>query len=163
MKQYYFIFLLTLFLNPESLAQSTPRHTLFLSNGYTFNPALQLNGDAVEESRGYVVTAGLMYRMFSYKKIHTEIGLAAKSIFSSGTVNDESYYTSALRLAMPLKFTVALSDQWEVSSGFSFQNNVEIRKVDFRLRDKYSWRVDFLTEARYLLNERWFLTLGCRF
>jgi len=136
------------------------RHTIFFNNGYTFNNSIELNGEPVQDSRGYNFNLGLMYRVFTSKVFNTEIGLAGKTIFSTGLINNERFNARTLRLAMPIKFIIPITSTWTLGSGFRFQNNVDVSEFDIRLRDKYSWRVDFITEARYFLNKQWYLSIG---
>ncbi len=140
--------------------QAQSKHALFLSTGYTYNTSIRINGEEVKDSEGYVLNYGLNYRILQFKTFSTEIGLAGKTIFSSGELRRERFSANTLRLAMPIKFVVPVSKKWSATSGFIFQNNVDISEFDFRLRDKYSWRVDFATEARYTINKYWYLTGG---
>ena len=141
-------------------AQAQSRYSVFLNAGYSYNETFKLNDEEVKNSIGYVFYMGLAYKVIRYKKMYSEIGLAGKTIFSSGEIAGSFYSARTLRLAMPLKFAFPVSDKWEIFSGFVFQNNVDVSEFDIRLRDKYSWRVDYSLEAKYLLNNRWYLTAG---
>ena len=158
MKIMYLLFFSILYSVSGVFAQA--RHTIFLTTGYTYNNFVEINKEEVLNSNGFLLALGFNYKLFTFKKTYTEIGLAAKSIFSSGILNDNRFNAQTLRLAMPLKVTYPLSNKWEASGGFIFQNNVDIGELDFKLRDKYSWRVDMLVEAKYLLNEHWYSTAG---
>ena len=138
------------------------RHSLFLNAGYTYNTKITINDQEVKNSEGLLLTIGGLYKVYSYKSFYTEIGLAGKTIFASGEVNEKRFNSRTLRLAVPVKLNYKLSPKWEGTGGFIFQNNTDLSKLDLRLRDKYSWRVDFLAEVKYILNEQWFVTTGLK-
>lgn len=140
--------------------QAQSRHTFFVNAGPAFNPYIKLNGEEVEQSKGYTINLGLMYKVLRFKQTYTEIGFAGKTIFSTGIINEKRFRARTLRLAMPVKMVFPFLDKWAIASGFRFQNNVDVSEFDIRLRDKYSWRVDFLTEIRYQLNPLWYLNIG---
>ncbi|MFT5168944.1 MAG: outer membrane receptor protein involved in Fe transport [Saprospiraceae bacterium] len=160
MKKNYLLILIIFYAVLSVQAQS--KYAIFLNSGYTYNESLELNGEEVKNSLGYVFTLGLTYKAITYKSIYAEIGLAGKTIFSSGKVDGRFYNARTFRVAMPVKFVFPIADKWEVSSGVVVQNNVDFSEFDLRLRDKYSWRINFLAEAKYRLNSRWYLTAGLR-
>ncbi len=159
MKRIYPILFILIFISFEAYSQS--KHSLFINTGYTYNDLIKLNDVVVEKSKGYILTVGLTYRAFSLKYLFGEIGLSGKGIFSSGKVDGVSFSANTLRLAVPTKIVIPTSNKkWMFVSGFVFQNNVDVSKIDFRLRDKYSWRVDFLLETRYRIKNQWYLSTG---
>lgn len=155
MKKKYllFFFILAAF---EMLAQ--PRSSIFLNSGYSFSNSLQLNDEKVKNSRGYIITFGGSLKVFSIKKKYLSIGIAGKTIFASGKVNDEKYNASTIRLVFPLKMIFPLTEKWGVSTGFNFQNNIDFNDPDFRLGYKYLWRIDYSAGMKYLLANQWYLT-----
>jgi len=158
MNKFIFLLLVVLVVPISSLAQL--RHTLYGNVGYTFSPDIELGRGEVKKSRGTMLTLGGRWRIFTYKKTEMEIGLAAKSVLASGLIDDRSFRAATLRMAVPIRVAVPINNLWGVSGSFVFQNNVDFRELDLRLRDKYSWRVDFLTEANYQLNDRWSMSAG---
>ncbi len=157
MKKNAFLFLVLLCMTESAAAQA--RHTLYGNMGYTFNQSAESDAD-IKNTKGFAFTLGGRYRLFSIKKVDVEIGLAAKTILAAGKLDSISYSSSTLRMAVPVRFSVPLSEKWGASGSFIFQNNVDFRQFDLRLRDKYSWRLDFLGEANYQLNDKWYLTAG---
>ncbi|MFT4664269.1 MAG: hypothetical protein ACI8YQ_003420 [Polaribacter sp.] len=144
-------------------SQVPSKHSLFLDASYSFNKDVSIAGIPVEGSRGTNVTIGGTYRIFRYKKFQTELGLAAKTIFASGKRNNKSFSATTLRLGMPLNLTLAINQKWTISSGFFLQNNVDLSEFDLRLRDKYSWRVNFIPELRYTFYPLWQVNLKGHF
>ena len=71
-----------------------PRRSIFLNSGYSFSNSLELNNEKVKNSRGYVITLGGSLKMFSIKKTYLTIGIAGKTIFTSGSVNGENFSAS---------------------------------------------------------------------
>ncbi len=136
-------------------SQAPSKHRLFLDVGYSFNEDVKVAGIPVEGSRGTTVTIGGTYRIFRYKKFQTELGLAAKTIFSWGKRDDKNFNATTLRIGMPLNLVFSINQKWSISSGFFLQNNVDRSEFDLRLRDKYSWRVNFIPELRYALSPLW--------
>lgn len=158
MKKNYLVFIITFLFALNGQGQS--RHSFFVYTGYTYNDFVEINEEKVVNSRGYLLNFGLNYRILDFQLFSTEIGFAGKTIFSSGKVGGQKFSANTLRLAMPVKFIIPVSTKWAVVSGFMFQNNVDASEFDIRLRDKYSWRVDYTLEARYFISEDWFISGG---
>lgn len=158
MKKIYFplVFIILFVIN----GQGQSKHSFFLYTGYTYNDYVEINGEEVKNSEGYLLNFGLNYRVLDFNFFSTEIGFAGKTIFSFGKIGNDRFSANTLRLAMPIKFITPVSKNWSAVTGFMFQNNVDASEFDIRLRDKYSWRVDFTIEARYSINEKWFLSGG---
>ena len=137
----------------NGFAQS--KRTIFFQTGYTFNNSILLNEEIVEKSKGYSVDAGFTYRFFTRKWMSSEIGVSGKTIFAVGRIQQHSFKATTFRLTVPLKFVFPIPhSKYAISSGFIFQNNVDFTEFDFRLRDKYAWRVNYCLEGRYLLNPK---------
>ena len=68
-----------------------------------------------------------------------------------------------LKVCISIKFIFPLTEKWAVSTGFNFQNNIDVNDPDFRLGYKYIWRVDYAGEMKYLLTNQWFLTASVNF
>lgn len=157
---YYILFFLFFF--TKSPAQS--KFAVFKNIGYAFNNSIELKETVVEKSKGYFVEIGFNYRLFQLKSSQIEIGLAGKTIFASGNVNGQSFNTTTFRLTAPLKWVFPIpSTKIEIASGFVFQNNVDFQEFDLRLRDKYSWRVNYLLETRISLKNQAHLSIGGSF
>lgn len=144
-------------------SQAPSKHHLFLDAGYAFNKGIEVAGIPVKDSRSTNVTIGGTYRIFRYKKFQTELGLAAKTIFSSWERNDKNFKSTTLRIGIPLNLAFTINPKWTISSGFFLQNNVDLSEFDLRLRDKYSWRVNFIPELRYALSPLWQVNLKGHF
>lgn len=141
--------------------QAQSKRTIFFQTGYTFNNSIVLNEEIVEKSKGYSVDAGFAYRFFTSKWMSSEIGVSGKIIFASGKMQQCSFKATTFRLTVPLKFVFPIpNSKYAISSGFIFQNNVDFTEFDFRLRDKYAWRVNYCLEGRYLLNPKTSLLLA---
>lgn len=160
MKKKYLLFFF-IFVTFEIVAQS--RRSVFLDSGYSFSNSLQLNNEKIKNSRGYIITFGGSIKVFSIKKIYLSIGIAGKTIFTSGSRNGEKYNASTLRLVFPLKMIFPLTEKWAVSAGINFQNNLDFNDPDFRLGYKYLWRVDYSAGMKYLLANQWSLTTSVNF
>jgi len=151
MKLKYLYLLLLLPYSYTSQAQS--KHAIFLNTGYTFNDNIELKEEIITKSRGYSVDVGLTYRFFTRKFMAAEIGFSGKTIFATGTFQAQTFRATTFRITAPLKFIYPLPrTKLAFASGLIFQNNVDFTEFDFRLRDKYAWRVNYLLEVRYTLN-----------
>jgi len=140
-------------------AQST--YSIYLNSGYTFNTSILINEEEVENSNGLIINAGILQRLLSWKNISTEIGLGTKTIFTGGKVNGIQFDARTLRFAIPIKLKITTPNKkWGLASAFVFQNNVDISRIDFKLRDKYSWRYDLLFELQRRLKKRLYFTAG---
>lgn len=143
----------------QSYAQS--KHTLFLNTGYAFNDDIELKESLIRKSKGYSIDLGFTYRFFTRKQFSSEIGFSGKTIFATGSLLANTFQATTFRITAPLKFTYLLPrTNFAFTSGFIFQNNVDFTEFDFRLRDKYAWRVNYLLEVRYALNQQINLTLA---
>lgn len=159
MKIKYLFFLLLLPCCYKSRAQS--KHTIFLNSGYTFNEDIQLNEDIIKKSRGYSLDVGFTYRFFTSQCITAQIGFSGKTIFAAGQLPTHTFQATTFRLTAPLKWSYHFpKTPFALTGGFVFQNNVDFTEFDFRLRDKYAWRVNYLLEVRYTLNPQTNLLLG---
>lgn len=136
-------------------SQAPSKHSLFMDVGYSFNKGIEIAESPVKDSRSTIVTVGGTYRVFRYKKFQTELGFAAKTIFAQGERPAGSFKARTLRLGIPLNLAFAINKKWTISSGFFLQNNVDRSEFDLRLRDKYSWRLNFIPEVRYNLSPLW--------
>lgn len=137
------------------------KHALILNTGYTFNRTILLNEAVVENSQGYIIDLGINYKLFKTSFFFSELALTGKTIFSSGKLNNRPFKATTFRLTLPLKFVFPIPNtKIQLATGAVFQNNVDFHEFDIRMRDKYAWRVNFLLEARYLLKNKTFLTLG---
>lgn len=142
-------------------SQAQSNYSILVNSGYTFNQKITLKGENVDISKGYLVNVGFSYKAFSPKRIFAEIGLSGKMIFATGKTVNHSFKSTTFRLSMPTKFVFPIKDEkWLIVTGIILQNNVDFREFDFRLRDKYAWRMDGLLEVRYLLKKGTYLTLG---
>ncbi len=151
MKIAYHFFLSFIFFTFNGSAQS--KRAIFLQAGYTFNNSIVLKEEIVQASKGYSIDAGFTYRFFSRQWMTSEIGISGKIIFATGRMQQHTFQAATFRLTVPLKFVVPIPyTKFAIASGFLFQNNVDFTEFDFRLRDKYSWRVNYALEGRYLLN-----------
>ncbi len=157
------IYLLLFLFFITSDVEAQPRRSIFLNTGYSFNNSLQINNGKVKNSRGYVITFGGALRLFSFKKNYVSLGIAGKTIFSSGSRNGEKFNASTVRFVFPLRITLPLTEQWRVSTGFNFQNNLDFLDPDFRLGYRYLWRVDYSAGMKYLLTNQWSLTANADF
>jgi len=155
MKKIYLLFFLILSAF-ELIAQT--RFTVFANSGYSFSNTLQLNDEKVKNSRGYVLTFGGRIKLFSIKNKYVETGLAGKTIFAIGNVNGKKFNSTTLRLVFPLQIFFPLTEKWTFSTGFNFQNNIDLTTTDLKLGDKYLVRVDYVVGGKYLLTNHWFLT-----
>jgi hypothetical protein len=144
-------------------AQNTFKHSLGLDLGYTFNPEPKIDDQIVTNNQGAFTTLSWTFRLFQYKPFHGEMGLAAKTIFSSGVMNDLSFQAITLRIGMPVSIGYRLSEKWTFALGAFLQNNVDLDEFDLRLRDKYSWRMNAVPEIRYHLHTDWTLQLKGHF
>ncbi|MFT4755160.1 MAG: hypothetical protein ACI85Q_002726 [Salibacteraceae bacterium] len=159
MKKIYLFLAITFCLLHISQAQN--RISFFLNTAYTFNNSVELLGEEVEKSTGYSLDLGMTYKFIRSKVVFTEIGLSGKTIFSSGRLHGRRFEATTYRMTIPLKVVFPLPNKKiQFSGGFVFQNNVDYTKLDFLLEDRYSWRVNFLLETRYLLQRQWYLTGG---
>ena len=142
-------------------SQAQSKYAIFLNTGYTFNDEIELKEEVISQSQGYSIDAGFTYRFFTRKFIAAEIGLSGKTIFASGKLQANTFQVTTFRLTAPLKFIYQFPrTKFAISSGFIFQNNVDFPEFDFRLRDKYAWRVNYLLEVRYALNSQTNLTFA---
>ena len=160
MKKIYLLLFL-FFITSEVKAQ--PRRSIFLNTGYSFNNSLQVNNEKVENSKGYIITFGGALKIFSIKKNYLSLGIAGKTIFSTGSRNGEHFNASTIRFVFPLRMTFPLTEQWIVSTGFNFQNNLDFLDPDFRLGYRYLWRADYSAGMKYLLTNQWSLTASADF
>ena len=159
MKKKHLCLLVLLAYFHQSYAQS--KHTLFLNTGYAFNDDIELKESLIQKSQGYNIDLGFTYRFFTHKQWASEIGLSGKTIFATGSLSENTFRATTFRITAPLKFTYRLPrTNFAITSGFIFQNNVDFTEFDFRLRDKYAWRVNYLLELRYALNTQVNLTLA---
>lgn len=137
------------------------KYYVSLYTGFAFNTDIRLNGEAVENSQGYILDIGINRTLFNQSFLKSEIGFSVKNIFTSGKIDDKSFHASTLRVAAPVKLVLPLArEKLSLALGCIFQNNVDFVEFDFRLRDKYSWRADYLLEARYTMYKNWLLSLG---
>jgi len=160
MKKKYLIFFFVL-IAFEIVAQ--PRRSIFLNSGYTFNNSFQINNEKVKKSRGYVFTFGGALKVFSIKKKYLSLGIAGKTIFSSGNRNGKKFKASTLRLVFPLRMNFPLTEKWAIATGFNLQNNLDFLDPDFRVGYRYLLRIDYLAEVKYLLKNQWSLTTSVAF
>ncbi|MFK7807908.1 MAG: hypothetical protein AB8F74_08940 [Saprospiraceae bacterium] len=154
-----FTILFLLFLLNGLHSQTSPRHQLFLDMGYSFNKEVTLAETPVNNSRAGIVTIGGTYQLFSFRKFNMELGFATKTVFSNGTIGKKSFDATTLRLGMPVNFVFNLSEKWDFAAGLFLQNNVDFEEFDFRMRDKYSWRLNAVPAFRYRMTRFWQLTL----
>lgn len=140
-----------------------PRRTIFLSSGFSFNNSFQVNNEKVKNSRGYVITFGGSLKVFSVKKNYLSLGVAGKTIFSSGIRNSKKFNASTIRLVFPIKMIFPVTEKWAIATGFNFQNNLDFLNPDFRLGYRYLWRVDYSAGMKYLLTNQWALTANADF
>lgn len=153
--------LLLLVLLPIFGLHAQSKHSVYVNTGYTFNSSILLNEEEVENSNGFVLNVGALFQVFKFKNWSTEIGFGGKSIFSYGKVNNIRFDSRTLRFAIPGKIKYRTSDEkWGFAGGLAFQNNVDISRIDFKLRDKYSWRYNMLFELQYLMLEKFYLATG---
>lgn len=153
MKIVYAFFFPFLLFALNGSAQS--KRAIFLQTGYTFNNSIVLNEEIVEASKGYSVDAGFTYRFFTRKWMSSEIGVSGKTIFATGRIQQHSFKATTFRLTIPLKLVFPIPNtKFAIANGVIFQNNVDFTEFDFRLRDKYSWRVNYSLEGRYVLNPK---------
>ena len=150
--------ILLLLLLPLVAAYGQKKHTFFLNAGYTYNRSIELNEQAVENSQGYFFTAGGAKKLLSYKGYSFELGFTIKTIFASGQVDDLKFNATTLRLMLPVRFVFPVSKRWQLATGILFQNNEDLRTLDWKLRNKYDWRYDVFGEIKFLLGNDWFLT-----
>ncbi len=161
MKAIYAVLLLTLF--SYFSASSQKKHSFFLNTGYTYNRSIQLNEQAVENSRGYLFTLGGAKKLFFYKEYSFELGLAVKTIFSSGQIGDLSFNAATLRVTVPVRFVFPVAEKWQLATGFIIQNNENLNTLDWKLRNKYDWRYDVFGEVKFFFREDWFLATSVNF
>lgn len=155
------LLLFLLFFLLPFLGQTQSKHSLLLHTGYTWTNNLSLNELAVENAQGVVLDLGLGYRLFQTSFMFSELALTGKTIFASGQLNNRTFNATTFRLTLPIKFVFPLPNtNIQLASGAVFQNNVDFHEFDFRLRDKYAWRVNLLLEVRYLLKNKTALTIG---
>jgi len=160
MKALHFFLLLILY---PILGHTQARHSFFFNTGYTYNTPIELNEEAVEDSRGFLFTIGGVKKIFSYKENYFEMGLAVKTVFASGEIGGDEFNASTLRIAIPAKFVFPVAPKWEVATGFIIQNNADFNSLDLRLRNKYDWRYDVFGEIKYWVKEDWFVTASGNF
>ena len=132
-----------------------------LKTGYTFNSKIELNNQPVRKSRGFVIDFGGTYSFNVYKKWYSEFGLAGRTIFSSGEINQISFDASTLRALMIANVGFQMSNQWKIYTGVVFQNNNDFVKTDLRI--KYFWRLNHIVGTRYVINPKWNLTSSWSF
>ncbi|MFK8008809.1 MAG: hypothetical protein AB8H03_20785 [Saprospiraceae bacterium] len=161
MKKKYLLLLFLFLVVLEVFAQ--PRRSIFLNTGYSFNNSLQINNIKVKNSKGYIITFGGALKLFSFKKNYLSLGIAGKTIFSSGSRNGEEFNASTIRFVFPLRMIFPLTEKWVVSTGFNFQNNLDFLDPDFRLGYRYLWRVDYSAGMKYLVTDQWSLTANADF
>ena len=150
------ILLILFFTALESGAQS--RYSIFLNSGYSFSNSLHLNDEKVKNSRGYILTLGGSLKLFSIKNKDLVLGMAGKTIFATGSINEKKFTSTTLRLLFPLQILFPLTEKWAVSTGFNFQNNIDLTTTDLKLGDKYLLRIDYLAGMKYFLTNQWSLT-----
>lgn len=145
----------------QSSGNSQSKHSLVLNTGYTWTDNLSLNELAVENSQGYILDLGIGYQLFNTPFMFSELALTGKTIFSSGQLNNRTFKATTFRLTLPIKFVFPLPNtSIQLATGAVFQNNVDFHEFDIRMRDKYSYRINLLLEARYLLKNNTALTIG---
>ena len=154
---------LFLILLPIVAVYAQPKHAFFLSTGYSYNDAIELNENVVENSQGLVLTFGGSKKILTYKKTSLELGFAAKTVFATGAISGNSFNSTTLRLAIPVKINFPISKKWEVATGVILQNNADFNTVDWRLRNKYDWRLDILGELKYFIAQDWYVTTSANF
>jgi hypothetical protein len=152
------IYLLLFLFFVTSGVEAQPRRFIFLNSGYSFNNSLQINNEKIKNSRGYIITFGGALKVFSIKKNYLSLGMAGKTIFSSGSRNGNKFNASTIRFVFPLRMNFPLTEKWAISTGFNFQNNLDFLDPDFRLGYRYLWRVDYSAGMKYLLTNQWSLT-----
>ncbi len=152
-----------LILLPVLSAYAQKKHSFFLNTGYTFNKSIELNEEAVKNSQGLLFNFGGVKKLFSYKENSFELGLAFKTIFTSGQVEDLKFNASTLRIMMPVRFVFPVTKKWQLATGILFQNNEDLRTLDWKLRNKYDWRYDVFGEIKFFFKEDWFLTASGNF
>ena len=145
------------------LGHTQPKHSFSFNTGYTYNTPIELNEQAVEDSKGFLFTVGGVKKMFSYKENYFEAGLVVKTVFASGKIGGEKFKASTLRIAFPAKFVFPVAQKLELATGFIIQNNADFNSLDLRLRNKYDWRYDVFGEVKYWVKEDWFLTASGNF
>ena len=158
-KKYLLIFFILSTL--EIVAQS--RYSVFINSGYSFNNSIAVNNEKVKNSKGYVITFGGNLKLFSIKNKYLLFGIAGKTIFASGCINDKHFKASTLRLVLPLKMIFPLTKKWTALTGFNFQNNVDFGNPDLSFSYKYSLRVDYSIGVKYLLTKDLSLTSSMDF
>ncbi len=161
MQVIYSILLLLLF--PFISAYAQPKHSFFLNTGYTYNRSVELNEQIVENSQGFLITIGGVKKLISYKKSSFELGFALKTIFTSGQIADRKFNASTLRVTVPIRFVFPVAKKWHLATGFIIQNNEDLNRIDWRLRNKYDWRYDIFGETKFFLSEDWFLITSVNF
>ena len=132
-----------------------------IKTGYAFNSKIELNNQAVRKSRGYTIDFGGSYKIIVFKKWYSEFGLAGRTIFSSGEIDEISFNATTLRALMIGNVGFQISNQWEIYTGVVFQNNNDFTKIDFRV--KYFWRLNHITGTRYAIAPKWYLTSSWSF
>ena len=155
------ILLLILFSCISASAQK--KHSFFLNTGYTYNRSIELNEQTIENSQGYLFTLGGTKKLFSYNEYSFELGLAVKTIFSSGQVADLSFDAATLRVTVPVRFVFPVAEKWQLATGLIIQNNEDLNTLDWKLRNKYDWRYDVFGEVKFFFREDWFLTTSVNF
>ncbi len=156
MKTIYLISLLILL--PVFSASAQKKHSFFLNTGYTFNKSIKLNEEVVKNSQGLLFNFGGVKKLFFYKGNSFELGFALKTIFTSGQVDDLRFNATTLRITIPVRFVFPVNKNWQLATGILFQNNEDLRSLDWKLRNKYDWRYDVFGEIKFYFKEDWFLT-----
>jgi len=153
------LFLLIFFV--QTTAQTQSKHSFVLNTGYTWTDNLSLDEIAIENSQGFIVDLGISYQLFKTRFLFSELALTGKTIFSSGQLNNRTFNATTFRLTVPIKFVFPIPNtEIQLASGAVFQNNVDFHEFDIRMRDKYAYRINLLLEARYLLKNNIYSTIG---
>lgn len=153
----YFYFLLML----TWTTQAQSKYSIFINSGYTFNKELELREKTVQQSKGYSIDLGINYIPWRSKFGTVEAGVSGKIIFASGKLQNDRFQASTFRLNLPLKLVFSIPNtKLQGVTGAIFQNNVDFSEFDFRLRDKYSWRINYAVEVRYLWKPRLAFTIA---
>ncbi|MFK7807810.1 MAG: outer membrane beta-barrel protein [Saprospiraceae bacterium] len=123
--------------------------------GTAINPTLDINGEQVKNTYGFLFHTEATYTFTIYKKLYGEAGLATRLILSSGEIDNISYNAQTLRVQMPLKLGCQITQKWTAALGVAFQNSKDVLESDFR--ERYFWRPNLVAEAKYFWTKKWFI------
>jgi len=152
MKLSTFIIILIVLISSEITAQSK----VFISA----NTVIGYNDESIDiwkykfensYSVGYEI--GIGYQYYYKEKYFVKTGIHLRQMFSNFEVNNVQGKGTSYTGIIPLELGLKLYDDFEISTGVSFQNYKDLS--DFDINSSYNIRYNLIVSGSYWINKKW--------